>query len=541
MQAPTKQCSLKRRTRRLLPALAILALSLLWMLATSPVSRADAAAQASVTLVSERNNYLIERHDYVVGGENRLFDSPSAIFLRGGREHVGVDVEYRGHFFEFEFSPPSGKQLEVGEYASAERFPAEGSPGIEVSGDGRGCNEDFGRFVVKDIHFSAAGNVDRLWALYEQHCEHPEAPALFGEVRVGEPPTGAPESVEPAAIEWPDMLAATTSVHVPVTVVGGEAGAQVATVSVEGPDARDFKVASDACSGVALAPAARCALAIAVKPKAPGLRTAQLLVTDASGAKTTVPLAVEAEPRLAISSATLVSEPGDWLGGGADGFFDAPHALSFLGGSDVRVSAEYKGERATFEFDPPSGQQLEDGEYLGAERLPTAASPGLRVSVGDKGCNQTFGRFVVKDISFSTTGRVDRFWALYEHRCESAEVPALFGEVRVNEPPTEAPEAVEPTAIEWPPTAVGSSGVTVPLRIVGGEFGAHLVGVTLTGADAGDFSVVSDGCAGRRLAPGARCELAVAVRPTAAGLRTAQLVVADKSGAQTLVLLTVHA
>ena len=166
--------------------------------------------------------------------------------------------------------------------------------GLSVSGDGRGCNKDYGRFVIKDIHFKPSGAVDRFWALYEQHCESPEAPALFGEVRVGEPPPAAPEAAIPAAIAWPQTKVGTSSVNVPITVIGGESGAQIAAVSLEGEDASDFTITSDACTAATLAPGSTCELTVAVTPTASGPRTAQLLITDKSGAKTTVPLSVPA-------------------------------------------------------------------------------------------------------------------------------------------------------------------------------------------------------------------------------------------------------
>lgn len=65
-------------------------------------------------------------------------------------------------------------------------FQASGHPGIDVSGDGRGCNEIEGRFDVRDIAKNAAGEITRLWVLYEQHCEGDPA-ALFGEVMVNVP------------------------------------------------------------------------------------------------------------------------------------------------------------------------------------------------------------------------------------------------------------------------------------------------------------------------------------------------------------------
>jgi hypothetical protein len=149
---------------------------------------------------------------------------------------------------------------------------------------------DFGRFVVKDIHVADSGNVDRFWALYEQHCESPGAPALFGEVRVGEPPASAPETVEPAAISWPATALGAAGTHVPVFVIAGSRGAHVKSVTVAGADKGDFVVEADGCSGKTLAAGARCRVDIAPQPTATGDRRANLLISDAGGAVSTVPI-----------------------------------------------------------------------------------------------------------------------------------------------------------------------------------------------------------------------------------------------------------
>ncbi len=484
-----------------------------------------------------------EPGDFVGGGINRLFVSP-AVSIHLDAHLVSVSVKHGSESFSFDFAPPSGKRLEDGEYTDAERYPfeAEGSPGLTISGDSRGCNRDFGRFLIKDIHFAKSGKPTRFWALYEQHCETPEAPALFGEVRVGEPSEETPEVAVPAAVEWPGTAVDTSSVAVPVTVLGEKSGAQIASVSLQGADAGDFNIASDGCEGAELPPGRSCEVTVNARPAAAGMRTAQLVVTDESGAKTTVQLAVDAQPLLAIDSATLVSERGDWVGQGVGRLFDAPRSVSISGeGNHVEAHVESGGESFSFDFAAPAGKPLEVGEYIRAERYPFEAKiyPGLSVSGDGRGCNQDFGRFIIKDIHFNSSGKVDRLWAVYEQHCGDPEAPALFGEVRVGEPPTEAPEAAVPTAIDWPQTVVGASGADVPVTVIGGESGAHVTAVSLEGEDSGDFDVSTDECEGVTLAPREHCEVIVTVKPSAAGLRTAQLVITDRSGAKTTVQLAV--
>jgi hypothetical protein len=51
--------------------------------------------------------------------------------------------------------------------------------------------------------------------------------------------------------------------------------------------------------------------------------------------------------------------------------------------------------------------------------------------------------------------------------------------------------------VDWPRTAVGASGVHVPVTFGAGESAAQIAAVELEGEDAPDFSIASDGCATR--------------------------------------------
>jgi hypothetical protein len=99
----------------------------------------------------------------------------------------------------------------------------------------------------------------------------------------------------PAAVEWPITVVGERSVPVPLTVTGGEWGARVSDVEVQGADASDFHLTSDGCETVLLSLNQRCRIEVLAEPSAAGTRTAQLLVLDSSGATTSVPLSVFAE------------------------------------------------------------------------------------------------------------------------------------------------------------------------------------------------------------------------------------------------------
>jgi len=76
-------------------------------------------------------------------------------------------------------------QLGAGQFTNAERAPfvTGRAPGIDINGDGRGCNTLGGRFEITTLTWASAGTVAVMDVLFEQHCEGMR-PALRGEVWV---------------------------------------------------------------------------------------------------------------------------------------------------------------------------------------------------------------------------------------------------------------------------------------------------------------------------------------------------------------------
>jgi hypothetical protein len=74
--------------------------------------------------------------------------------------------------------------LDAQVYENAQRWPLEavGHPGIDVSGDGRGCNTETGRFQIESMVVTNDA-LTTFTATFEQHCEG-GAPALRGCVHV---------------------------------------------------------------------------------------------------------------------------------------------------------------------------------------------------------------------------------------------------------------------------------------------------------------------------------------------------------------------
>ena len=176
-------------THRTVPPITRLVL-LLMLGAALLAPRAEAAPvqTGSLTMVSDPG-------DYIGGGETYAYaTSAGDLFATYDAEddHVALRIEAaNGDWWSLDFAAPQGETLEVGTYANAMRYPFQdpASPGLDVSGVGRGCNELTGSFTVTQITYGPDGAVEAFDADFEQHCEGMD-PALRGQVHiiVGPPP-----------------------------------------------------------------------------------------------------------------------------------------------------------------------------------------------------------------------------------------------------------------------------------------------------------------------------------------------------------------
>ncbi|MFZ0383144.1 MAG: choice-of-anchor D domain-containing protein [Solirubrobacteraceae bacterium] len=98
----------------------------------------------------------------------------------------------------------------------------------------------------------------------------------------------------------------------------GSAPLTVQPATLEGPDAGDFAIASDGCSGETVTPRSSCSISVTFTPKAVGQRTATLAIADnatpstetaaLSGDGTGTPTATASPPTVTLRSARLVNQ-----------------------------------------------------------------------------------------------------------------------------------------------------------------------------------------------------------------------------------------
>ena len=125
--------------------------------------------------------------DYIGAGAEWLYATPAttvwASLAQGGRTFTSRFLEGTAHQWSVDMVAPQGQALVIGSYPGAIRAAVSSTtPGLQVFGEGRGCNTLTGRFDVTKLSSSPSGILLLFEATFEQHCEG-NAPALIGHSR----------------------------------------------------------------------------------------------------------------------------------------------------------------------------------------------------------------------------------------------------------------------------------------------------------------------------------------------------------------------
>jgi hypothetical protein len=140
-----------------------------------------------LSMTSEPGDYIGQGHAVTLSSPQWRFSAAQV----NGVDKVSIGLQSGTgatyHWWTVVLAAPPGQPLAVGTYRNAQRAPFRmtGSPGLDVGGEGRGCNRVFGSFTVTQIAVDKQGNVQGFEASFEQHCESAAAPALHGYVRFG--------------------------------------------------------------------------------------------------------------------------------------------------------------------------------------------------------------------------------------------------------------------------------------------------------------------------------------------------------------------
>ena len=282
----------------------------------------------------------------------------------------------------------------------------------------------------------------------------------------------------------------------------GTASVAIASVQITGPNASDFAVSSNSCT--TLAENGICNVGVAFSPSAPGVRAANLQINDnAPGSPHNVPLigTGQSVTQTVSQSVTDITYSVTNVGATANSSF----TLYSLGTGGAVLAAPVLGGANTGDFSVTSNNCP-----VGPATFNSGASCSISVSFTPTATGLRVATVTVTD-----------------NTSESPHVVMLTG---TGQSVTQV-SSQSVTNITYGVTNVGATSNSSFTLYDLGTGPITLGAAALSGVNPGDFSIASSGCpvGPATLGSGGSCAISVSFTPTAAGVRTATVMVTDST------------
>lgn len=234
--------------------------------------------EAAATPASARLWLEGDAGDVPTGGGHWTYDR---LTVTGGANGLSVAVADPdgGLVPPVEIRPPAGEALVPGAY---EWSTTRSSGALVRIGSGVLCSSSEGWLVIDEIVVGANGLPSRVDARWKLRCGSDPA-ASVGAVQFNATAPFAERSVSPRAVQFlPGTWIGSTKVAAPVVVRNlGAADHRVDRVALAGPDADQFAITAEDCTGRTLVPAATCTVSVVHRPtRVSEAHQAVLVVSD---------------------------------------------------------------------------------------------------------------------------------------------------------------------------------------------------------------------------------------------------------------------
>ena len=428
-----------RRRRR--AALASLVLSVtLTVMTIHPRS----AAAADITEIPISLTVQGQTGAYVVTDALWYTRDNATLTLQDNGSRISVAVQ-GGTWWNLHIDSGDDSPLRPGTYLGARRaLVTQGVPGLDFSGDGRGCNEVTGWFSIDELERDAEGRLTSLGMTFEHHCEG-EEPAVVGRLLAG-------TAAERHPIVFPDQIVkAPTPVRLPSShrvIVAPPVRQVVTDVRITGVHADEVTVAADGCTGRQAARQEPCVVWLRMAAEAAGPRSAALEVV--SGDTTTaVPISLEATG--GRSRLLLNGEPGSYITDGQRLWFDVragAQIRTFAATSTMfRARITQGGHWWYLNASPPAGDVFGPGRTYRATSTPQRDGSDWFEVYGDgRSCDST-STFTTEHVVATTTG-LERFSVHFDMLCDDGKTIRGLFEHRVPVGDQDPPAAVSDLRVE---------------------------------------------------------------------------------------------
>jgi hypothetical protein len=413
------------------------------------------ATPATAGVVNSATNFDEIRH------ERAWIAAPDAEYtITGGARDVTVFVKEGDYTESLHFAAAVGDVLKPGVYDRALKYAGRGRPALRVDT----CNENPGRFEIKDFALGPDGVPNRLWAVFEYQCEEHTWPQ-FGEIRYSAPVPDGPAYAVPAVQRWSAWDFGRPRYDAPVTV-RATGPVQLPAARITGADAAAFGVVSDGCAGRSLGAGGSCEVVVRFAAGAPGARSATLEVGPVQS--TLQGFNYGGRTRLDITGQPGEGDPEPPVFGA----FTPPDSRFSVHGRNSAAGFWVGGRGGgwTGTFRTANGAPLIPGRYTGVKNnmhLPSPQpEPGMDIDTlwgyGDP-CSADEREFTVNEITrYPDDGTTKSMEVAFEHRCTSPPGVLVAGTIsfRVGDTTPLAPWMAGGVAA--PPSPAGGQATTGP-------------------------------------------------------------------------------
>jgi hypothetical protein len=125
--------------------------------------------------------------EFISSGKHLKVSDPAyrVSVMQQGPGDIQITFEHGDTEYDANFSTGSNQRFGAGTYAHAHRYGMDdsGQPSLEISGDGRGCNQISGSYQVTGVEYRSEGNIFKFAATFEQLCDDSKVP-LRGSISI---------------------------------------------------------------------------------------------------------------------------------------------------------------------------------------------------------------------------------------------------------------------------------------------------------------------------------------------------------------------
>ena len=192
-------------------------------------------------------------------------NSWTGVFLEVTPSAIKADTYGPGANGGVSLTAAAGTNLTTGVYFDTSNNASSTGPGIALTVNGGICNTETGTFIIDELEFQPDGQLSRLAARWEAHCNGGNS-ATFGRLTFNPTVPYPDREISPSWINFNVDGGEPETVR-PITIRNnGPAPLHVTAVTLGGEEPGQFMVDSNQCVGAAIAAGQTCTVQVSFRP-----------------------------------------------------------------------------------------------------------------------------------------------------------------------------------------------------------------------------------------------------------------------------------